>query len=67
MTEPSRAGFLESALLCLDALTQLARHLTGQGCDAEDLVQEIYVRGGLAVRDWQSAAEPGLSNPVFLR
>jgi DNA-directed RNA polymerase specialized sigma24 family protein len=59
MTEPSRAGFLESAPPCLDAVTQLARHLTGQGCDAADLVQETYLRGGFAVGTGSRRPSPG--------
>jgi DNA-directed RNA polymerase specialized sigma24 family protein len=40
MDEAGRGAILEAALPCLDAITQLARHLSGQRCDAEDLVQE---------------------------
>jgi len=58
-----RAEFLEAALPCLDAITQLARHLTGQRCDAEDLVQETFLRGyahfgeyrGGSMRAWLAA------------
>jgi RNA polymerase sigma-70 factor, ECF subfamily len=58
-----RAEFLEAALPCLDAITQLARHLTGQRCDAEDLVQETYLRAfahfgeyrGGSMRAWLAA------------
>jgi RNA polymerase sigma-70 factor (ECF subfamily) len=63
MDEPSRGAFLEAALPHLDAITQLARHLTGQRCDAEDLVQETYLRGyagfdeyrGGSMRAWLAA------------
>jgi RNA polymerase sigma-70 factor (ECF subfamily) len=58
-----RAEFLEAALPHLDAVTQLARHLTGQRCDAEDLVQETYLRAyahfgeyrGGSMRAWLAA------------
>ena len=58
-----RQEFLEAALPCLDAITQLARHLTGQRCDAEDLVQETYLRAyahfgqyrGGSMRAWLAA------------
>jgi RNA polymerase sigma-70 factor (ECF subfamily) len=58
-----RAEFLEAALPHLDAITQLARHLTGQRCDAEDLVQETYLRAyahfgeyrGGSMRAWLAA------------
>jgi len=58
-----RQEFLETALPCLDAITQLARHLTGQRCDAEDLVQETYLRAyahfseyrGGSMRAWLAA------------
>jgi RNA polymerase sigma-70 factor (ECF subfamily) len=63
MDEPSRGAFLEAALPHLDAITQLARHLTGQRCDAEDLVQETYLRAyahfdeyrGGSMRAWLAA------------
>jgi RNA polymerase sigma-70 factor (ECF subfamily) len=64
--EPSRgqrSAFLEAALPHLDAVTQLARHLTGQRCDAEDLVQETFLRAyahfgeyrGGSMRAWLAA------------
>jgi RNA polymerase sigma-70 factor, ECF subfamily len=63
MHELSRGAFLEAALPHLDAVTQLARHLTGQRCDAEDLVQETYLRAyarfdeyrGGSMRAWLAA------------
>jgi RNA polymerase sigma-70 factor, ECF subfamily len=63
MNEPGRGAFLEAALPCLDAITQLARHLSGQRCDAEDLVQETYLRAyahfddyrGGSMRAWLAA------------
>jgi RNA polymerase sigma-70 factor, ECF subfamily len=63
MNEPTRGAFLEAALPHLDAVTQLARHLTGQRCDAEDLVQETYLRAyahfaeyrGGSMRAWLAA------------
>jgi RNA polymerase sigma-70 factor (ECF subfamily) len=63
MSEPSGGAFLEAALPCPDAITQLARHLSGQRCDAEDLVQETYLRAyahfdeyrGGSMRAWLAA------------
>ena len=40
----ARAAFLDAALPHLDALTHLARNLTRTGQDAEDLLQETYLR-----------------------
>jgi RNA polymerase sigma-70 factor (ECF subfamily) len=62
MSEPSGGAFLEAALPCPGAITQLARHLSGQRCDAEDLVQETYLRAyahfdeyrGGSMRAWLS-------------
>jgi RNA polymerase sigma-70 factor, ECF subfamily len=63
MDETRRGAFLEAALPHLDAITQLARHLTGQRWDAEDLVQETYLRAyahfdeyrGGSMRAWLAA------------
>ncbi len=45
----------QDALRYADALFHLARHLTGDGAEAEDLVQETYAR---AYQAW-SRLEPG--------
>ena len=58
-----RAAFLEAALPHLDALTHLARNLTNNRHDAEDLLHETYLRAferfhqyrGGSMRAWLAA------------
>ncbi len=52
----------EEALAYADALYNLARHLTGSGPEAEDLVQETYVH---ALRSWDQFA-PGTDLRAWL-
>lgn len=45
------AGFTEAALPLLDDVARFARHLTRDPADADDLVQETYLR---ALRGWHT-------------
>jgi RNA polymerase sigma-70 factor (ECF subfamily) len=49
-TEPP-PSFVEVAVPWFDAVHRFARHLTGETADAEDLVQETYLR---ALRGWHT-------------
>ena len=44
MAEGAKGGFKEEAVSYLDHLYRVAFHLTREKADAEDLVQETYLR-----------------------
>jgi RNA polymerase sigma-70 factor (ECF subfamily) len=54
MTTPD-VDFLEATLPCMDLIYNLARRCTAHPQDAEDLVQETYLR---ALKSWRSSRRP---------
>ncbi len=62
MTKPATSAVSAEALAYADSLYNLARYLTGNDADAEDLVQDTYVRAQAA----QGGFSPGTNLKAWL-